>query len=82
MDKKYCDGLDCAKWYGRWIMEIITIVSEYIMGAINIVIYILLFIIGVLLSFAVCIIFISWIIEIIRMIRDMLGNGGEQWLTN
>ena len=58
-------------------MEMITIVSEYIMGAINIVIYILLFIIGVLLSFAVCIIFISWIIEIIKMIRDILGNGGE-----
>ena len=41
-------------------MEMITMVSEYIMGAINIVIYILLFIIGVLLSFAVCIIFISF----------------------
>ena len=59
-------------------MEIITMVSEYIMGAINIVLYILLFIIGVLLSFAVCIIFISWIIEIIKMIRDMLGKDGEQ----
>ena len=52
-------------------------VSEYIIGAINIVIYILLFTIGVLLSFAVCIIFISWIIEIIKMIRDILGNGCE-----
>ena len=59
-------------------MEMITIVSEYIMGAINIVLYILLFIIGVLLSFSVCIIFISWIIEIIKMIRDILSNGGEQ----
>ena len=59
-------------------MEMMTIVSEYIMGAINIVVYILLFIICVLLSFAVCIIFISWIIEIIKMIRDIFGNRGEQ----
>ena len=55
----------------------ITIVSEYIMGVMNIVIYIFLLIIGVLLSSALCIIFISWIIEIIRMIREMFGNGGE-----
>ena len=59
-------------------MEIITMVSEYIMGAINIVLYILLFIIGVLLSFAVCIIFISWIIEIIKIIRDMFSKDCEQ----
>ena len=59
-------------------MEMMTIVSEYIIGAINIVIYILLFIISVLLSFAVCIIFISWIIEIIKMIRDILSKDGEQ----
>ena len=52
-------------------------VSEYIIGAISIVLYILLFIIGVLFSFAVCIIFISWIIEIIKMIRDILCNVGE-----
>ena len=58
-------------------MAIISTVSEYIMGAINIVIYILLFIIGVLLSFAVCIIFISWIIEIIKMIRYILDNVGK-----
>ena len=58
-------------------MEIITIVSEYIMGIINIVIYIFLLIIGVLLSFALCIIFVSWIIEIIKMIRDILCNVGK-----
>ena len=58
-------------------MEMITIVSEYIMGAMNIVIYIFLLIIGVLLSFALCIIFVSWIIEIIVMIRDILCNVGK-----
>ena len=59
-------------------MEMMTIVSEYIMGAMNIVIYIFLLIIGVLLSFALCIIFVYWIIEIIKMIRDMLSKDGEQ----
>ena len=59
-------------------MEIITMVSEYIMGAMNIVFYILLLIIGVLLSFAVCIVFVSWIIEIIEMIQDMFSKDGKQ----
>ena len=59
-------------------MEIITMVSEYIIGAINIVLYIFLFIIGVLLSFVLCIVFVSWIIEIIDMIRDMLSKDDEQ----
>ena len=59
-------------------MEIITMVSEYIMGAINIVFYIFLLIIGVLLSFALCIVFVYWIIEIIGMIQDMLGKDGKQ----
>ena len=59
-------------------MEMMTIVSEYIMGAMNIVIYIFLLIIGILLSFVLCIVFVSWIIEIIDMIRDMLSKDGEQ----
>ena len=59
-------------------MEIITMVSEYIMEATNIVFYIFLLIIGLLLSFTVCIVFVYWIIEIIKMIRDMLSKDGEQ----
>ena len=58
-------------------MEMITIISEYIMGAMNCVIYIFLLIRGVLLSFVLCIVFVSWIIEIIDMIRDMLSKDGE-----
>ena len=59
-------------------MEIITMVSEYIMETTNIIFYMFLLIIGVLLSFALCIIFVYWIIEIIKMIRDMLSKDGEQ----
>lgn len=58
-------------------MEIITMISEYIMGAMNIIFYIFLLIIGILLSFALCIVFVYWIKEIVIMIRDMLGNVGE-----
>ena len=58
-------------------MEMMTIVSEYIMGAMNIVIYIFLLIIWVLLSFALCIIFVYWIIDIIVMIRDILRKDYE-----
>ena len=59
-------------------MEMMTIVSDDFLGAMNIVIYIFLLIIGVLLSFALCIIFVYWIIDIIVMIRDILGKDGEQ----
>lgn len=58
-------------------MEIITMISEYIMGAMNIVFYILLLIIGVLLGFALCIVLASWIIEIIEMIQDMFSKDGK-----
>lgn len=59
-------------------MEIITMVSEYILGAMSIVFYILLLIIGVLLGFALCIVLVSWIIEIIGMIQDIFSKDGEQ----
>lgn len=58
-------------------MEIITMLSEYVMGALNIALSALMLVIIALLGVCLCIIFGAWIIEIISAIQEMLDKDGE-----